>query len=482
MFVNRTQELRFLNNLLTRKRPGPGQLVLLYGRRRIGKTALLRHWAIQSGIPATYWVAEKELPTLQRRRFFARILGVTTDRAPIFESWEDLWQAVAKLLEDKQHILMLDELPYAAEADPAMLSSLQHAWDQHFQQSRILILLCGSHVHTMETLLSGQSPLFGRMTAQWFLRPLTFSNLTSFLPRWPAEELVATYAIVGGVPAYLEWLDPDQGLIDNLRNIILAPGSLFLAEPSFILSDELRDPRVHRSIIQAIGNGAHSLDEISAASFVSKTHLSAYLARLQELRLVERRLPVTVPPAEQRKSRQGRYHLSDPFFRFYFRFIAPYQDDLNYRPEVVVPAIQQGLCAFIGQTAFEELARQWVRQQGRLGILAFTPTAVGSHWSRSVQVDVVAVNWETRHILLGECKWGSDTVSRAIVREMISVKTPLVLADLPNNGEGWQVSYALFTRAGGTEAARQELEKHNGIVIDLDRLAQGLASEYDDNL
>jgi uncharacterized protein len=198
--------------------------------------------------------------------------------------------------------------------------------------------------------------------------------------------------------------------------------------------------------------------------------------RLQELRLVEHRL------AEQRRSRQGRYHLSDPFFRFYFRFIAPAQDDLNYQPETVLPAIQQGLRAFVGQTAFEELARQWVRQAGRTGALGWTPQVVGSHWSRSVQVDVVAIDWQHKQMLLGECKWGADTVSRPVARELIGTKAPLLLKELPDQGQGWQVGYALFTHAGASEAAQQEVAAHGGIVIDLPRLMLDLAAEDEDML
>lgn len=477
MFINRTQELAFLDQLLTRERPGPGQLVLLYGRRRVGKTALLRHWAGQAGIATTYWVAERELPTYQRRRFYARLLGVPLEQAPIFETWPDLWLSVAQMLEGRAHVIILDELPYAVEADPGVLSALQHAWDQYFQHSQVRIFLCGSQIHTMETMLAGSSPLFGRMTGQWLLRPLPFGTLPAFLPHWSAEELVATYAIVGGVPAYLEWLQPERGLVGNLRDVILAPGSMFLSEPTLILSDEIRDPRVHRTIVQVIGRGAHTLNEISTASFVSKTHLPAYLQRLQELRLIERRLPATVPPAEQQRSRQGRYHLSDPFFRFYFRFIAPMQDDLNYQPELVLPGIQQGLRAFVGQTAWEELARAWVRWAGSTGALPWFPQVIGSHWSRKVQVDVVAINWQTRQILLGECKWGDDAVSRTVVRELLGTKTPLVLAELPQGGQGWSVTHAIFARAGLTEAAAQELAAHQGLAVDLHRLMRDLANE-----
>ena len=475
MFIDREQELTFLNSLLTRQYPGPAQLLLLYGRRRVGKTVLLRHWAEQSGLPVTYWAAEKELASWQRRKLFARLLNIQPGQSPIFDSWADLWQAAAAFLAGKRHILILDELPYAAEADPAMLSALQHAWDQFFKGSQVVMALCGSHVRVMETLLARQSPLFGRMTGQWRLQPLPFACLKQFLPEWSGEERVAAYAIVGGTPAYLEWLDPRRSLVENIRQVILSPGSMFLAEPTFLLYDEVREPRVHLAILKAIGSGQHALGDIANASLVGKTHLSAYLARLQELRLVERRLPVTLPPAKQRLARQGRYHLSDPYFRFYFRFLDPHQADLNYAPERVLPLIQQGLRAFVGQTAFEALAQQWVAGQGKKGALPFAPEAVGSHWSRRVQVDVVALDWQSRRILLGEAKWGAETVGRQVIEELVKTKTPRLLADLPDEGQGWQVDYAFFSRAGFSEAARREAQAAQALLVDLVALEEGLA-------
>ena len=191
MFVDRRQELAFLNSLLNRKHPGPAQLVLLYGRRRVGKTELLLHWARNSGVDFTYWAAVRESPTMQRNRLFARLLNVPEESAPAHRSWPSLWEAMAGALKNKKHILILDELPYAAEADSAMLSALQHAWDQHFQHSNLIIILCGSHVRVMETLLSRQSPLFGRMTAQWHLSPLPFSSLREFFPAWKDTDQTA---------------------------------------------------------------------------------------------------------------------------------------------------------------------------------------------------------------------------------------------------------------------------------------------------
>lgn len=466
MFVDRQAELAFLNSILERNRPTAAQFVLLYGRRRVGKTVLLRHWAEGSGVPHTYWAAEKEPAALQRRKLFARVLGIGPADAPAFSSWAACWQAIAAFLGDRQHVLILDEFTYAVESDPGMPSSLQHAWDQRFRDSQIVLILCGSHVHTMETLQARQSPLFGRLTAQWRLLPLPFSALRAFYPAWSAEERVAAYAIVGGVPAYLEWLDPDRSLSDNIREIVLAPGSMFVAEPAFLLYDEVRDPAAHLAILKAIGAGNHTLSEIANAALVGRTHLPAYLARLRELRLVERRLPVTVPPTLRRRARSGRYHLSDPYFRFYFRFIAPHQDELSYEPERLLPRIHEGLRAFVGATAFEELCRQWVAAQGQKGQLPFEVQEVGSHWSREVQVDVVGVNWAERAILLGECKWGADAVGRDVVRELVD-KTPRVLKGLPGEGEGWQVRHALFARAGFTDAARQQAGSHKALLVDL---------------
>jgi AAA+ ATPase superfamily predicted ATPase len=451
-------------------------MVLLYGRRRVGKTSLLRHWAEQAGIPATYWSAEKEPAALQRRKLYAALLGVQAARSPVFESWADLWNAAAELIVEQRRILILDELPYAAESDPAMLSALQHAWDHHFQRSNLILVLCGSQVHTMETLLSHQSPLFGRMTGQWHLQPLSFSSLREFLPEWSAEERVAAYAIVGGVPAYLEWLDPTRSLTQNIRDVMLASGSMFVAEPEFLLYDEVREPNMYLAIIKAIGQGAHTLNDISNASLIGKAHLSAYLARLQELYLVERRLPVTIPMSGLHKSRLGRYHLSDPYFRFYFRFLAPFHDTLTYDPDRVLAQVKDGLRAFVGQTAFEEIARAWVMHQGRAGQLPFEPEVVGSHWSASVQTDVVAINWHEKQILLGECKWGLDGIDRQIVRELIEQKKPKVIAALPDGGEEWRVHYAIFARGGITSAAISELQKYAGIAADLKILERDLSA------
>lgn len=471
MFVDREKELHFLNQTL--QRDERGQMLLLYGRRRVGKTELLRQWAMGSGVPYAYWMAEKESPVLQRRKLFARLFDVPLDKAILFDAWSEFWDWCAPRLASKRQILILDELPYAITADSAMLSALQYAWDHYLQDAPLILALCGSQVNIMQTIQTHQSPLFGRLTGQWLLQPLPFAALRQFFPNWTVEERVAAYALVGGVPAYLRWLDPRRSLSDNIRHIVVVSGSMFIAEPMLLLYDEVREPTVYRAILQAIGAGYHTPKEIGDASLISQSHLSAYLNILQELRLIKRRLPATLTVAQQRKSRQGRYHLSDPYLRFYFRFLAPHLDDLAFMPERVLSRIQQEMRSFVGQTIFEELAQTWLALQGRQGRLPFNPQSIGQHWSRHVQVDVVAINWESRDILLGECKWGTDPVSGQTVRELLEVKGAKVISDLGDTGE-WRVHFAFFTRSGFTAAAEALLMEQNGLLVTLAQMDSDL--------
>jgi len=187
--------------------------------------------------------------------------------------------------------------------------------------------------------------------------------------------------------------------------------------------------------------------------------LSYYLARLQELNLVERRLPATLTAAQRRRSKSGRYHLTDPYFRFYFRFLAPHQQSL-LRPEETLNHIKKELRAFVG-LAFEQLVQQWLatRPEG----LPFRPESIGSYWERNVQVDAVAVSWQAKVLLLGECKWGEGPVSRSTIRELLERKAPRITKNL---GEDWTLHHALFAREGFTDAAATLAREHDVLLVD----------------
>ncbi|MEW5987982.1 MAG: ATP-binding protein [Chloroflexota bacterium] len=468
MFVNRELELTSLNTLVNR--PG-AHFVVVYGRRRVGKTTLLLEWARQSGLPFIYWVAARESSALLLRSFSQALYNHTHSETPAdpfftYPTWEMALREAANLSKGGRLMLLLDEFPYAAHAEPALPSLLQNAWDHLFKSTQVILVLAGSQIGMMVDLLGYQAPLYGRLTAQLALQPLPFRSLAHFFPRYTAEERVAVYAILGGIPAYLERFNDGVSLAANVREQILSLTSIFQSEPFFLLQDEVREVTNYLAVIRAIGEGAHTLEAISQTSGLAKNHVTAYLVRLQELTLVQREVPVTLP--KNKRTTQGRYVLADAYLRFYFRFIAPnrllLEQGLHNR---LWELISEGLRAFVGQTAFEELCRTWTRQQAAHGRLPFIPDAVGRHWSPDCEIDVVAINWRQRRLLLGECKWGTDTVGKDVIRSLIEERSPRVLARL--EGE-WQRDYVFFARAGFTPAARAEATTSGATLVDLARL------------
>jgi AAA+ ATPase superfamily predicted ATPase len=476
-FVGRQHEMADLSEMV--KEPG-AQFLIMYGRRRVGKTTLLLHWAQQSGLPFVYWVADRLSPALQLRSFSQALYNKMYPDTPAdaeftYPTWEMAFQQAARAATDQRLILILDEFPYLAEAEPGLPSVLQNLWDHHLKQTRIVLVLAGSHIGMMSRLLHYHAPLYGRFTGHLHLKPLPFTDLAAFLPRYSIAERVAVYAILGGIPAYLERFDDTATLAENVQRRIFRPTGIFRVDPLFLLQDQVREPRNYLSILQAIGEGQHTLDEIARTTGLPKQNVSTYLGRLADLYLTERRTPVTLLQKRREKSRQGRWHLRDSYLRFYFQFIAPSERALELElMDAVWADIHAQMRAFVGMTAFEELCREWVLAQARGGHLPFAPEDVGSHWATDVQVDVVAISWREKAILLGECKWGTDRVGRALLRELIEEKTPKVLAALSDQGKNWTVHLAFFARLGFTEAARAEAEQHEIQLVDLERLDRDL--------
>ncbi|MEM5773536.1 MAG: ATP-binding protein, partial [Anaerolineaceae bacterium] len=249
MFIDRQRELAFLDGLLSRAKTGSAQLCMVTGRRRTGKTELLLHWANRSAVPYLYWAAVKETPWQQRIRLSARLFDEPLAAAPVYKSWAELWEAAVRGLSRNQHILILDNFPYAADADPQMASSLRDAWERWFRPADVTVILCGAQQRSMQDLLTDKSPLHGQVTAQLQVDPLPYAAIQPFFPGWDAETRVAAYAISGGVPAYLAWLNPGLDLAGNVEHTLLQPGSMFLAEPAYLLYDELREHNNYLGIL-----------------------------------------------------------------------------------------------------------------------------------------------------------------------------------------------------------------------------------------
>jgi len=415
-------------------------------------------------------VASRDTPAQVRQSFAQALWGWAypgEERiAPRFDTWEQGFQLVERLIGEQPVILIMDEFSYAAESDPALPSYLQAAWDHRFKDSQLTLVLAGSHIGMMTEQMSYHAPLYGRFTGQLPVQPLPFAALADFLPRYSAAERVAVYAVTGGIPAYLERFDGAQSLGSNIQTLFMRRTGMFRSEPFILIGDVIRrETQTYEALMKAIAADKHTPQEIGSLLEMSSSYLSPYLKQLEALHLIERRLPATLPREQRRTSRNSRYHLADHYLRFYYRFIAPNLDLVEQ--ELTAhhwQLISEQFRAFVGLTAFEELCREWTLAQARANRLPFMPELVGSHWASDAQVDVVAINWREQAILLGECKWGAEAVGRAVIRELLE-KAPRVVPS-----EAWQVYYAFFARAGFTDAARAEAEAHGAMLVDLARL------------
>lgn len=465
-FVGRQRDLAELNTILSQR---GAQFILVYGRRRVGKTTLILQWARQTGKPLIYWVATRDTPA-QIRQSFTRALwswAYPDSRAmPQFGTWAEIFETAANLIADQPVILIMDEFSYAVESDPALPSNLQVAWDHLFKDRNATLVLAGSHIGMMVELMGYQAPLYGRFTAQLPVDPLPFSTLQDFLPHYSVAEHVAVYAVAGGIPAYLERFNDTESLGANIQRLFMRRASMFRSEPFILIGDVIRrETQTYEAILKAVAGGQRTPNEIGTTLGKTSSYLSPYLKQLERLRLIERRLSATIPPEHRRTSRSSRYHLADPYLRFYFRFIAPNLDLVEQElTDILWQRISEQFRAFVGATAFEDICREWTLIQARANRLPFSPELVGSHWAKDAQVDVVAINWREQAILLGECKWGTNSVGRAIIRELVD-KAPQVVP-----AAGWKVHFVFFARAGFTEAAQAEADLVSARLVDLETL------------
>lgn len=470
-FVARERELALLNDLY--HRPG-AQFLVLYGRRRIGKTSLLTHWGGEIQGPYFYWMATQTSATNQLRHFSQALFqflnpGAASTPTFSYPSWDAALAEVARLAARQRVVVVLDEFTYVMQADPEVPSLIQKAWDLHLKQSQAFLVLMGSLAGIIQrTALDYQSPLYGRATARLKLQPLGFGALTALLSRYNSEQRVAVYTITGGVPAYIELFDDRLNILQNLQQRIITPANVMLADAVFLLHEQLDEPRNYVAVLEALAAGYHTLTDITTMAGIERSNITKYLSVLRELGYVDRLTPATVRRPEQ--SRQGRYVIVDPYLRFYYRFLAPHRSAIEQgRVRQATSLLYDHLIDFIGTHTFEELCREWVAVKAEMGELPFLPEQTGSYWSKTAQVDVVAVNWRTRDILLGECKWGKQAVARDVV-ETLRRKT----ADVLPPQVDWRVHYALFAREGFTPAARAAAQEHGAQVVTLAELEADL--------
>ncbi|MDR3576070.1 MAG: ATP-binding protein [Anaerolineaceae bacterium] len=454
MFVNRVSELDLLEK---RYASGKAEFFVLYGRRRVGKTELMAHFCQDKR--SVFFVADLGSEISLRTALSGainRILFGPNQLNAVYSTWEDLLYALSQAAQTERLVVVLDEFPYLVTAHPPLATILQRIWDQTLKNSQIMLILCGSYIGMMEeTVLGYQAPLYGRRTGQYLLEPLQFKDARLFYPKFDSEDQVRAYAVYGGTPAYLNTLQPQLTLNENILDGILSRGSFLYDEVRFVLQQELREPRNYFAILQAIAAGKTRLNEIKQATAIEGA--TAYLDTLQQLRLVERVVPVT--ETQPQKSRRGIYRLKDHYLRFWFRYVHPNRSQLERGGANIIleNQIMPEIDHFTSLT-FEEVCQQFFWQSGLSGKLSFVPTNIGSWWKANEEVDLVVVG-ESNAILV-ECKWTSKPIGIDILADL-EEKAKLVGPELENR----RVRYALCSRSGFTTQLVKDIKPRSDVML-----------------
>ena len=427
-FIGRKKELAFLEQLYQEQK---AQLVIFYGRRRVGKTELIRQFIKDK--PHIFYLADErdDVSNLtELKKIMARYLGnPLLEKANILE-WVELFEAFSKENKEKV-IIVVDEFPYLIKSNSAIPSLFQKSWDLYLANKNIMLILLGSSVRMMETqVLGSASPLYGRRTAQWKLEPLPFSQVASFFPKYSNEELFQSYTALDGIPLYLLQFDPNQSPRENIKSKIFTKGMLLYQEVEILLRQELREPAYYFSILKAIAFGRNKFGEIVNFTQLDKTIISKYIETLTLLKIVEKEFPVT----QKKETRQAHYVITDNYVRFWFRFVYPYKSLIEEdRQDLLFSQIKEDYQLYLS-TIFERVCREFLQREARYG-------RMGRWWHKDSEIDVVGINEATKEIVFAECKWQENVDARALLKQL-KEKAKLVDWHIQNRKE----SYVLFAK------------------------------------
>lgn len=453
MFLGRQQELTALHTEYDRSRPS---LILIRGRRRVGKSTLILESLRDR--PHLYYQANR-LTSSENLGLLRQTVRDTLGPDPVLDgltTWASLLLYLARLSSQRPGLtLVLDEFPYLCDADNALPSIVQQVWDRVQQENLPFnLILCGSSVAFMSELLAERNPLHGRQTLSLDLPPLSYREAGQRFPDWSLADRVYAFAIFGGMPYYLALCDPEVSLKENALQVILRNGAPLHDEPTHLLQAELQNVARYATVLRAVADGCTTWNEIlnRVPELESSQHLSPYISKLEELRLIEVTRSLDAPP----KGRNRRYRLADPFLAFWYHFALPNYSALQAGQAEAVwqHVIEPNLDQYVGNT-FERICRDYMRLYGQeaFGIPA---REVGSIWSGDFDVDVAATLLNGQ-VVYGECKWWKDPVGVNILEHLREKTQPV------KYGKG-QPEYALFARNGFTAAVQQESVKLLGLA------------------
>ena len=447
-FIGRKEELGKLEAEYQRD----GSFVVVYGRRRVGKTTLIKEFIKNK--TAFYYLATEELEVQSMKRL-AGVIGRATNNSllnkAVFNDWLDLFQLVADYKPNEKKVLVIDEFPYLVKTNPAFPSILQNAWDELLKDNNVMLILSGSLIGMMlKHTLSYDSPLYGRRTAQMRLSSLPFNDVY-MASGLTFERAVEQYAITGGVPKYLEFFEDGRELVDQIKDVVLNKSGFLYEEPFFLLRSESLSAVNYFSIIKTIADGNHKLGKIASALNQDTSSITPYLSTLTELGFIEKRIPVTEKNPE--KTRKGLYFISDNFIRFWFHYVYPHKGELELdNVQIVLDEINKDFKEKFVAFAYEDICKEIFQNLCKKGSIDFVPSRIGSYWlndfNNDTEIDVMAIDNQNKRIFVGECKYHNKSVDAQVY---FSLKEKVENNDEIKKGfTGFELIYGLFSKSGFT--------------------------------
>lgn len=408
-FVDRHLERRALDAAWGSGRP---ELVVVHGRRRVGKSELLVRFA--AGKPVAYYVAAQQLERDQLvdlgRAVAPMSTGFRRGRPPrlALRDWEELLSVVAEAAATRRVGLILDEFPYLVDANAALPSLIQRWWDRVGSRLDLVLILAGSQLSMMRRLVSAEGALYGRPTRRLELRSFDYFHAGQFARRWSPEDRIRLYAVAGGVPDYLEEFDDEHPFLDELRRLAFSPDGRLYREAPDLLRSEFTEPKTYESVIRAIAHGANTPSLIAdEAGLSGANRVNPYLERLIEIGLVRRR---TIPgQATAVRPRTSQYVLADPYLRFYYALVDPWRSAIQagQGPAVLASIAAEALDEYASRV-FEDVAREYLWRlsgAGRIGPLS----DVGFWWFAGGDIDAAGVGGSGL-VAAGSAKWTREFV------------------------------------------------------------------------
>ena len=457
-FISRHKELEFLNGEYEKN---SSSLIVLYGRRRIGKTTLTSEFGKDKNI--LYFLATEESEKENQHQFknlvadFTKnelLQNVTTD------NWELIFKALVNDKPNEKKLIIIDEFQYLGKTNTAFPSIFQKIWDTILKNENIMVILCGSLISMMEAqTLAYSSPLYGRRTGQIRLKQIPFSDYHEFFENKSRKELIEYYSITGGVPKYIELFYESNNIFSAIENNILSKQSFLYEEPMFLLQNEVSEVGNYFSIIKTIAAGNKKLSKIATALEVKQTGLTKYLQTLISLDILEREVPITEENPE--KSKRGLYKIKDNFIEFWFKFIYPNKSFIEMgKTDFVINRIKNNLIDSHVSYVYEDICIEEMWKLNSEDKWNFNFDKVGRFWNNTTEIDIVAFDSNDYDIIFGECKYREQKLDIDVFYALLD-KAKEVDWKKGNRRE-W---YVLFSINGFTDKMQEIAQSRDDIVL-----------------